>query len=744
MTLLAPLYALGAFALVAPILAHLIRRQPRGSRPFSSLMFLQPTPPRLTRRSRLDQWPLLLLRCLILLLIAIAFTRPLWRHAASTDEWVSPRHIVIAIDTSASMRDANVWADAIAHAQSRIAALDPDDHVGLVTFDREARVTVNLSDTRSGSESQNLVLATINSLSPSWERTDLSDALSMALECFAGTANEEATSNRKQVILISDMADAALTERVASIAWPEEIPVDVYRPQTTAIGNAFVEILPDESPLEREGELENTIRVRVTQNQASEWDQLTLGWQGVEISLNEQPEPWQSFQLPAGQSRILRVPLPGTNDEKTDSNLSAPTGSILALSGDATLFDNQTFVCQTPPLPQQIHVLTDAAPDDTKSSLYYLQNVPLDTASRTISIKVMPREETAAARELPLSVKVAPLVVFERPLLEQETKQLQGYLESGGRVLALLSSERDAAAVIESVNALSRLADENSSELTVTEADRSDYALLSGLDYQSQLLGPFAGPQYSDFSKIRFWSHRQIENVDTPWHSLAEFDSGGNAKTDSKPAPALIQRRLGNGTLWVMSAGWQPTASQLALSSKFVPLVLGFVGPPPAMDSRGLEVGDPVPGSDADGMQVVSVDGDVLTSSIDGRAITIESPGFYRMVNRESSTETDGAAERWFAVNVATSESESETIDNAVLERAGIALGNLPDAKALADQQRQLRDRELEQAQRLWQGLLLAALLLVALEAYWSMRCVTSQTAMAQSTMDSKTMEPTT
>ena len=52
MSLLAPLYFAGALAIGLPILFHLIRRQPKGNIAFSSLMFLKPTPPRLTRRSR--------------------------------------------------------------------------------------------------------------------------------------------------------------------------------------------------------------------------------------------------------------------------------------------------------------------------------------------------------------------------------------------------------------------------------------------------------------------------------------------------------------------------------------------------------------------------------------------------------------------------------------------------------------------------------------------------------------------
>ncbi len=50
MSFLAPLFLLGALAVAAPILFHLIRRSVRDRAPFSSLMFLSPTPPKTTRR----------------------------------------------------------------------------------------------------------------------------------------------------------------------------------------------------------------------------------------------------------------------------------------------------------------------------------------------------------------------------------------------------------------------------------------------------------------------------------------------------------------------------------------------------------------------------------------------------------------------------------------------------------------------------------------------------------------------
>ena len=76
MSFLSPLFLLGAAAILGPIVFHFIRRVTREKVPFSSLMFLQPTPPRLTRKSRLEHILLLLLRCLALILLAMAFARP--------------------------------------------------------------------------------------------------------------------------------------------------------------------------------------------------------------------------------------------------------------------------------------------------------------------------------------------------------------------------------------------------------------------------------------------------------------------------------------------------------------------------------------------------------------------------------------------------------------------------------------------------------------------------------------------
>src|SRR5580765_6563202 len=105
MSFLAPLFLLGALAVALPIVFHLIRRTSREKMPFSSLMFLLPTPPRVTRRSRLENIFLLILRCLVLCLLAAGFARPFLQTPVQANlGGAPPSRIVLLVDASASMR----------------------------------------------------------------------------------------------------------------------------------------------------------------------------------------------------------------------------------------------------------------------------------------------------------------------------------------------------------------------------------------------------------------------------------------------------------------------------------------------------------------------------------------------------------------------------------------------------------------------------------------------------------------
>src|SRR5688572_27861482 len=143
MGLIAPLFLAGLAALSLPLIFHLIRRTPRGRQVFSSLMFLAPSPPRLTRRSRLDHLLLLLLRVTALALLAFAFSRPFLREAAALRlDDLPRRRVAIVVDNSASMRRGILWSQAVRTVEKVVGDLGPQDDVALSAFNDRLHTVV--------------------------------------------------------------------------------------------------------------------------------------------------------------------------------------------------------------------------------------------------------------------------------------------------------------------------------------------------------------------------------------------------------------------------------------------------------------------------------------------------------------------------------------------------------------------------------------------------------------------------
>src|SRR5262249_18741029 len=159
---------------------HLIRQMPRGEVPFSSLMFLSPTPPKLTRRSRLDHILLLILRGTVLCLLALGFTRPFWRQAAQVNfDDVERRRIAVLVDTSATMRRGDLWVRAKALADEVIAGCQPGDQIAVFGFDTAARPVLGFAESAELDPARRRAVARarLEGLAPSWGATHLGQAL---------------------------------------------------------------------------------------------------------------------------------------------------------------------------------------------------------------------------------------------------------------------------------------------------------------------------------------------------------------------------------------------------------------------------------------------------------------------------------------------------------------------------------------------------------------------------------------
>src|SRR5436190_22252359 len=86
MWFLSPLFLLGVAAVAAPLLVHLVRRTRARRIEFPALTFVRQVPQRTIRRRTFRNIMLLILRCLAVVLIVIAFARPFFsRRSAAKD-----------------------------------------------------------------------------------------------------------------------------------------------------------------------------------------------------------------------------------------------------------------------------------------------------------------------------------------------------------------------------------------------------------------------------------------------------------------------------------------------------------------------------------------------------------------------------------------------------------------------------------------------------------------------------------
>ena len=164
-----------------------------------------------------------------------------------------------------------------------------------------------------------------------------------------------------------------------------------------------------------------------------------------------------------------------------------------------------------------------------------------------------------------------------------------------------------------------------------------------------------------------------------------------------------------------MTTGWQPAESGLALSSKFIPILMGILDPLRSSRRQQLiyESGEKITVADVD--TVVSVEGFELPDekfNISSNYVQIFEPGFYKI-------QIPGKEALKVAVQVPTSESNLVPLDEDVFEQYGVKLGRLRTDTERRSSERQLKIDELERKQRIWQWLI-AAGIVVLINVYGS------------------------
>ena len=240
MGFLHPFLLAGLAAVTVPILIHLLLRQRPRPRPWAAMRWLLAASQQASRRYRLTNILLLLLRMLVVALIALAVSRPLIGGIGGGDR------LVIILDRTASMGargpDPGPLAAALAKLAAKVEKSElPYQHVVLVTVDASADVVV---DANPASLREPLARVTVSALPGGLDRAARDPLLGRILGTFGGA--------RPDVLLISDFQQdhgdalvAALgTQARQIVRWSPSTPLAPGANATVVGSGAAPDLLP--------------------------------------------------------------------------------------------------------------------------------------------------------------------------------------------------------------------------------------------------------------------------------------------------------------------------------------------------------------------------------------------------------------------------------------------------------------------------------------------------------------------
>ena len=523
----APIFFTGLAALAVPILVHLVRREDRATFSFPSLMFLQRIPTREQRQRTIRHWWLLLLRCLAIILLCIAFAKPFFSVPANSALVAEPRRDrVVALDRSYSMDYSSRWEQALNAARQVVSELGPADRGALILFDQEAVVASELT---SDHESLMAILAGVE---PGSGHTDLGRAIE-----WAGKLIEQSDAPQRDIVVVSDFQRSGFaagdTPRI-----PGGVDV-IPRPVTPLdVGNAAVAAVEVERRRLGDGDVVELI-ARVLNTGPVTLDALELT-----LEVDGRDREQRSLALAAGEARDETFRLVVASNELLKVRIH--------LSPDALAADNSFYLTLTGAKSLSLLVVQDEARRPG-------QDLHLKRALTQGALPIfrMQTQSTAEVQEAAINAADA-VIVDDAPIPNGRSGELlKRYLEVGGGVL-VAAGERTA----------DRSLGGDQGVLpgvlggVVERADGYPGSLLD-TNNAHPVMAAFGDGQGGDLAGAQVYRYRELRGV-APNDVLARYDDG---------AVAIAKRRVGRGHVLLLTTTLDPYWNTLALQPGYLPLV---------------------------------------------------------------------------------------------------------------------------------------------------------------------------
>jgi hypothetical protein len=207
LSLLSPWFLAGLLAVAVPFVLHLLAREAAPTVHFSAVRFIRRAPVERTRRRRVSDPLLLLLRMAALALLALAFARPFLPGSAG----VVPATLV-AVDRSLSVSGPVEWRAVLETARAAIDLAPGGGAVGLLAFDDRVDVVLAPGHDRRAAA------AALDRLEPTAGGANAGLALTRAVDLLDGRGG--------RVVVVSDLQRSARRADVLAIV-PGSVVVEV-------------------------------------------------------------------------------------------------------------------------------------------------------------------------------------------------------------------------------------------------------------------------------------------------------------------------------------------------------------------------------------------------------------------------------------------------------------------------------------------------------------------------------------
>jgi len=587
---LAPWFIGGLALLGLPVYVHLLRQYRQKPVPFSSLMFFERRTQSSIKHRRLKYLLLFSLRCLFVLLLALAFARP-YLHSTTIARANSGRTMVFAVDNSFSMRQGDRFANAKKAALDQINAMRPDDRGQVISFGGPSKL---LTDMTQDKQALRAALTAIEQGDDTSSYAELSRVL---------RSTSESLKTDIVAHVFTDVQKSSLPPAFSDLKLDDGTKLEIHPVASAPVANWTVE------NVEAPRRVFDTKKVRTL---------ATISGYGTvdavrKVTLLANGKPLETKQV--------KVPANGR-----------ATVEFLTLDAPYGLTRCEVQIDSADEFPQDDHWLFSVERADPKPAL--LVHAEGDTASplfvRTalessneaaFTLESLPANQAANAN-VP---KYAFVILSDPgPLPEKLESALEKYVQGGGSVLMTLGKNatpgRHVPLADLQVMGLHTIVPERESTLTVASVDTS----------------------YPAFSKAQNWGGVEFYQAAKLQLPQASPDLRV-AATLSDGSPLFIDRQIGSGHALVFTSALDNIANNLPTVPVWLPFLdqttheMGGIGTAPGNYKVGSfvelrtarEKGVPVeivgPGSDGEKEKRLLS----LSESTKARTFQFPSPGFF-------------------------------------------------------------------------------------------------------------------